>query len=411
LERTAAPPVETVAIDRLFCSPTNPRRNDAAVPHVAASIRRFGWQQPIVARRTGEVIAGNTRLKAAQTLGMTEVPVWWFDGSDLDAIAYGIADNRVAAFSSFDEPVLAKLLEQLRAEDALEGVGFSTDDIDALVAQLREEEARDLVDDGPDEPPTVAISKFGDLWCLGEHRLLCGDSTKATDVNRLLAGATPFLMVTDPPYGVSYDPEWRHEAGLNESACIGKVANDDRVDWTAAYQLFPGDVAYVWHAGRSAGEVAQNLHAAGFEIRAQIIWRKPAFAISRGHYHWAHEPCWYSVRDGRTAKWVGDRSQSTVWDISNRFPDRTEHGTQKPLECMAKPMENHGDRRDSVYDPFMGSGTTLVAAEKLSRQCFGIELDPRYVDVAIKRWQKATGKDATLDGRTFAEVAAERGVA
>src|SRR5262245_48420464 len=167
-----------VSISRLFCSPTNPRRNDAAVPHVAASLRRFGWQQPIVARRTGEVIAGNTRLKAAQSLGMTEVPVWWFEGSDLDALSYAIADNRTHTFSEFDEQALAKLLEQLRAEDSLEGVGYSTEDIDALIQQLREEQDRELTDDGPDDPPAVAIAKTSDLWCLGEHRLLCGDSTK-----------------------------------------------------------------------------------------------------------------------------------------------------------------------------------------------------------------------------------------
>jgi DNA modification methylase len=231
-------------------------------------------------------------------------------------------------------------------------------------------------------------------------------------VNRVLAGAVPLLMVTDPPYGVSYHPEWRHDAGLNDSDCVGKVQNDDRVDWTDAYALFPGDVVYAWHAGRFAGEVAQHLAAAGFGIRAQIVWRKPTFAISRGHYHWQHEPCWYAVRDGRTSKWAGDRSQSTVWDISNRFPDRSEHGTQKPIECMAKPMQNHGGAADAVYDGFLGSGTTLVAAEQLGRRCFGIEIDPRYCDVAIGRWQKLTGKDATLDGdgRTFAQIAAERGV-
>ena len=162
---TSSPAVEIVAIDRLFCSPTNPRLNDQAVPHVAASLRRFGWQQPIVAKRDGEVIAGNTRLKAAQSLGMTEVPVWWFEGTELDAIAYGIADNRTATFSEFDEPVLAKLLEQLRAEDALDGVGYSEDDIDALVQELRDQEEidKDLDDNGAEDPPAVAVAKPGDL--------------------------------------------------------------------------------------------------------------------------------------------------------------------------------------------------------------------------------------------------------
>ena len=407
---SASVPVEIVPISRLFCSPSNARRNDEAVPHVAASIRRFGWQQPIVARRSGEVIAGNTRLKAAQQLGMTEVPVWWFDGTDLDATAFAIADNKTHEFAQWDEAALAKLLEQLRKEDGIDGVGFSTDDIDELVQRLRAEEV-DLDDDEPEEPPTVAASKLGDLWCLGAHRVLCGDATRASDVTQLLAGATPFLMATDAPYGVDYDPEWRHDAGLNSSENVGKVRNDDRVDWTAAYQFFPGDVAYAWHAGRFAGEVAQQLADAGFSVRSQIIWRKPAFAISRGHYHWQHEPCWYAVREGRTSKWTGDRSQSTVWDISNRIADHSEHSTQKPLECMARPIQNHGDAHDAVYDPFLGSGTTLIASEKLGRQCFGLEIDPRYCDLIVRRWQKVTGREATLDGdgRTFAVIAAERG--
>ena len=409
----APPPVETIPISRLFCSPTNPRKNDAAIPHVAASLRRFGWQQPIVARRTGEVIAGNTRLKAAQGIGMTEVPVWWFDGDDLAAVAFSIADNRTHEFAQWDDAELAKLLEQLKKEDSLDGVGYTEDDLDALIQQLRAEEEPDLDDDGPTEPPAVAMSRPGDLWILGSHRLLCGDSTVPASVSRLLGSATPFLMVTDPPYGVSYDPEWREESGLNESNNVGKVRNDDRVDWTDAYRLFPGTVAYVWHAGKFAADLVVNLRDADFEVRSQIIWRKPSLVISRGHYHWQHEPCWYAVRSGQSSKWCGDRSQSTVWDISNRLDDHTEHSTQKPVECMARPVRNHGGLRDDVYDPFLGSGTTLIACEQLGRRCFGLELDPRYCDVIVERWQKATGNEATLegDGRTFAEIAAERGLA
>ena len=411
MSTNSAPPVETVPIARLFCSPTNPRKNDAAIPHVAASLRRFGWQQPIVARRTGEVIAGNTRLKAAQGIGMTEVPVWWFDGDDLAAVAFSIADNRTHEFAQWDDAELAKLLEQLKKEDSLDGVGYTEDDLDALIQQLRAEEEPDLDDDGPTEPPAVAMSRPGDLWILGSHRLLCGDSTVPASVSRLLGSATPFLMVTDPPYGVSYDPEWREESGLNESNNVGKVRNDDRVDWTDAYRLFPGTVAYVWHAGKFAADLVVNLRDADFEVRSQIIWRKPSLVISRGHYHWQHEPCWYAVRGGQSSKWCGDRTQSTIWDISNRLDDHTEHSTQKPVECMARPVRNHGGLRDDVYDPFLGSGTTLIACEQLGRRCFGLELDPRYCDVIVERWQKATGNEATLegDGRTFAEIAAERG--
>lgn len=285
-------------------------------------------------------------------------------------------------------------------------IGFAEVDFEALARSLQ----APIVEDEVQEPPATASTRAGDLWVLGSHRLLCGDSTTPADVTRLLGGARPFLMVTDPPYGVDYHPEWRKESGLSESSATGKVRNDDRVDWTEAYRLFPGDVAYVWHAGRFAGDIAANLGAAEFDVRAQIIWRKQRFAISRGHYHWQHEPCWYAVREGRASKWCGDRSQSTVWDISNRIEDHTEHSTQKPVECMARPIRNHGGKGDDVYDPFLGSGTTLVACEQLGRRCFGLELDPRYCDVIVGRWERATGRQATLDGdgRTFAQIAAER---
>jgi len=223
LDKPASAPVEIVPISRLFCSPTNPRRNDDAVPHVAASIRRFGWQQPIVARRSGEVIAGNTRLKAAQQLGMTEVPVWWFDGSDLDAVAFSVADNRTHDFAQWNEPELARLLGQLRKEDSLDGVGYSTEDIDALIQQLREQEEIDkgLTDDGPDEPPAVAMARTGDLWILGEHRLLCGDSTSLKDVLRVLAGDKASLCATDPPYLVDYTGERPNDSGSRTTtACM-----------------------------------------------------------------------------------------------------------------------------------------------------------------------------------------------
>jgi DNA modification methylase len=189
------------------------------------------------------------------------------------------------------------------------------------------------------------------------------------------------------------------------------------VDWTAAYKLFPGDVAYVWHAGVHAGEVAAGLTSVGFEIRAQIIWSKQHFAMSRGHYHWGHEPCWYAVRKGGRANWCGDRTQSTIWQVQNLNPmggDRDEkatgHGTQKPVELMRRPIVNHTKRGDAIYDPFLGSGTTIMAAELTERFCCGIDIDPRYVDVAVIRWQGFTGQEATLDGdgRTFEQVKAER---
>jgi DNA modification methylase len=249
------------------------------------------------------------------------------------------------------------------------------------------------------------------LWVLGRHRLLCGDSTSQDDVDKLLAGVSPHLMVTDPPYGVNYDPAWRKRAGVNLNARkLGKVANDDRADWLEAWALFPGSVAYVWHAGRHTSEVQQSLEVAGFDMRSQIIWAKDRFALSRGHYHWQHEPCWYAVRGNAGKHWSGDRKQSTLWNINSRDDDGHGHGTQKPVECMRRPIENNSSPGQAVYEPFSGSGTTIVAAEMTGRSCFAIEIDPAYVDVAVLRWQAFTGEDATLDqdGRSFVEVAAER---
>jgi DNA modification methylase len=232
--------------------------------------------------------------------------------------------------------------------------------------------------------------------------LLCGDATAQRDVEQVLRGVSPTLMVTDPPYGVEYDPAWRAKAGVNRSGSkLGKVQNDDRADWREAWQLFPGNVMYVWHAGKFASTVQQSIEACGFEIRSQIIWAKDRFALSRGHYHWQHEPCWYAVRD--SAVWCGDRSQSTLWNIKSRDDDGHGHGTQKPVECMRRPVLNNSSPGQVVYDPFLGSGTTIIAAETTGRIAYGLELNPAYCDVIVRRWQDYTGKAAyrESDGRTF----------
>jgi DNA modification methylase len=249
---------------------------------------------------------------------------------------------------------------------------------------------------------------------LGRHRLLCGDATSAADVARLLDGARPHLMTTDPPYGVNYDPEWRNEAGVSATMRTGKVANDDRADWREAWALFPGDVAYVWHAGVHARTVIESLEAAGFVIRSQIIWAKSRFVLGRGDYHWQHEPCLYAVRKGATGHWQGARDQATLWPISagGDEDEATIHGTQKPVECMRRPIVNNSAPGDAVYEPFCGSGSTIIAAETTGRACFAMEIDPRYVDVAIRRWQVFTGQAAVLAGedRVFDDIAAARGV-
>ena len=388
---------------------------ERAIDKVAASIKEFGWRQSIVVDKDGVIICGHTRLLAAKKLGLTQVPVHVADNlTPAQVKAYRLMDNRSHEETDWDTDLLGPELEDLRALGFdLELTGFDPHEIDDFLSDPDVDDRANLVPGLPENPVTIP----GDVWLCGKHRVLCGDSTAFDAVSRLCGRTKPFLMATDPPYGVQYDPMWREEAGLGQQRQTGKVANDDQADWTAAYTLFPGDVAYVWHAGVHAGEVAIGLVTAGLEIRAQIIWSKQHFAMSRGHYHWQHEPCWYAVRKGRRSNWRGDRTQSTIWQVQNLNPmggDRNEkatgHGTQKPVELMRRPIQNHTKRGDVVYDPFLGSGTTMLAAELTERICYGIDIDPRYVDVAVTRWQDFTGEQATLEagGLTFEEIKAKR---
>lgn len=390
--------VEMRAIDTIAPYAKNPRKNANAIDAVFASIREFGFRQPLVIDEAGVIIVGHTRFLAALKLEMTHVPVHVATGLSAKQIrAYRLADNATNELATWDLELLPVELGELKDEGFDLGLlGFDPEELTRWLSAADDKAGLTDADEVPPLPENP-VTQPGDLWLLGEHRLMCADSTNADDVAKLLDGNTPFLMATDPPYGVDYDPEWRHRSGLNDSDRIGKVANDHRVDWTDAYKLFPGTVAYCWHAGVFSAQVASHLEAAGFEVRAQIIWRKPRFVISRGHYHWGHEPCWYAVRPGRAggSKWCGDRSQSTVWDVAQRDDTGdTVHGCQKPVECMSRPIRHHGGNGDDVYDPFVGSGTTIIAAEQRGRRCFAMELDPRYCDVAVQRWEHFTGKKA-----------------
>jgi DNA modification methylase len=251
----------------------------------------------------------------------------------------------------------------------------------------------------------------GDLWNLGSHRLYCGDATAAVDVSRLLGGAVAHLMVTDPPYGVDYEPSWRRKIGNNNVNRMGSVLNDDRVDWSEAWKLFTGDVGYVWFADRHAAVVQTSLENHGLFVRNQIVWVKTRPVISRGHYSPQAEYCYYAVREGKTAHWEGPKSQSTVWKkIDNREDRGHGHSTQKPVECMLRPIQHNSKEGDAVYDPFVGSGTTIVAAEVSHRRCYAMELDPHYCAVAIERWQNWAGRDAVLGvtGEPYSKVMRER---
>jgi len=385
--------VELRPLDAVRPYANNPRQNDDAVEAVAESIRRFGFRQPIVVDADGVIVAGHTRFRAAQRLGLATVPVHVATDLTADEIrAYRLADNKTAELASWDTSMLSIELDALRGAGIdWTLLGFDEEELAKLLAPAGTEGLTDP--DAVPEKPVDPITKPADLWLLGKHRLLCGDSTSAADVTRLLDGVVPTLMVTDPPYGVEYDPEWRMDAGLTgNTARMGKVMNDDRADWTEAWKLFPGDVAYVYHAGVFASTVQQSLERAGFAIRAQIIWAKDRLALSRGDYHWQHEPCWYAVREGGKGHRTDDRTQTTLWSIPARDDAGHGHGTQKPVECMERPVRNH--LADTVYEPFAGSGTTVIACERTGRACIAMELDPGYCDVVVRRWEEFTGKKA-----------------
>ena len=408
--------IEQWPLDRLLPYAANARTHpDEQVAQIAGSIAEFGFNVPCLVDERGVLVAGHGRLLAAQRLGLSQVPVIQLDHlSDAQARAYRIADNQIALNSGWDDALLSAEVARLKEDGVdLELLGFPEDELDRLLAGLDGEKRGNEDEDVVPEPPVTPISRPGDLWILGRHRLLCGDATRASDVARLLGDVRPHLMVTDPPYGVDYDPSWRNEAGVSATTRTGRVSNDDRADWREAWAVFPGDVAYVWHAGVHARTVAESLDASGFPIRSQIIWSKSRFVLGRGDYHWQHEPCFYAVRKGATGHWQGARDQSTVWMIGGGGDEdaATVHGTQKPVECMRRPMVNNSERGDAVYEPFAGSGTTLIAAESIERRCFAMEIDPRYCDVIIERWQSFTGSKAQLetDGRSFEDVRTERG--
>jgi DNA modification methylase len=415
--------VERWPIERLTPYAHNARLHTSAdLDKIAGSIRKWGWTMPVLADEDGVLLVGHARAAAAAKLGLTSIPVIVARGwSEEEKRAYRLADNQLAARASWDPEQLSKELSELRfAQFDLGLIGFESDQLEKFLGSLGSNGRTDpdSVPKLPDQP----VTRPGDVWVMGEHRIGCGDSTNAADVAQVLIDSQPHMMVTDPPYGVGYDPSWRADRQQNSgNLAQGRVLNDDRADWRAAYELFPGDIAYVWYGALRGEVVAGGLAATGFQLRCQIIWAKQHFTLSRGDYHWKHETCWYAVRDGKASRWQGGRKQTTVWEIPNNNPfgngqreESSGHGTQKPVECMRRPIANNSRPGEAVYDPFLGSGTTLIAAEMSGRVCYGLELDAAYVDVAVRRWQRFTGRDAVHEGssQSFDErlAGAERGL-
>lgn len=375
---------------------THPKAQKEALQGLLAEI---GFAGAVLARETPHglmLIDGHLRTETAVD---AEIPVLILDVDEKEANKILATFDPISAMADSDAAALDALLRDI--ETSNEAVANMLGDLAKEAGCDWAKESGEVVEDEVPEPPVDPVTKPGDLWVLGEHRLLCGDSTNAENVKRLMNGDKPFIMVTDPPYGVNLDQSWRDKALGDRAMGAGNkniVANDDKADWTETWSLFSGDVVYVWHAGKFSDVVMSSLRNSGFEICQQIIWNKSVMVMGRSDYHFKHEPCWYAVRKGKSHGWIGDRKQTTVIDakspnhiMSGSDEDKTEHPTQKPVICMAYLMQNHNG---SVYDPFLGSGTTLIAAEQLGRKCYGMEISPAYCDVIVKRWEILTGKKA-----------------
>jgi len=387
-----------------MAAPYNPRKiSDHDLAALQRSLRFFGAVEPIVCnRRSGRIVGGHQRVKAAEAEGIDSLPVAWVDLDDPSEKQLNLALNRISG--DWDDAALREVLQGLNAEGAdLGPTGFEDTELARLLQTLTD----GATDDDAVPSNVEQRCEPGDLWQLGDHRLLCGDATNAEDVARVLDGATPQLCVTDPPYGVNYDANWRNEAlGDGKDRSIGRVVGDDRSDWCDAWALCPSAVAYVW-SGRGVESIksAQSIIASGYEIRTQIIWKKPYPNIgSARSYHPQHEVCWYGVKRGQRSGWIGDTNTSTVWDCvqagdpyGNSPPEdnRTNHSTQKPVELFTRAIGNH---QGDVYEPFCGSGSGLIACEKLSRKCYALEISPEYCDVILQRWEQFTERKAERIG-------------
>ena len=383
--------IKTAKISEIKLNPDNPRTiSNKDMELLIKSLKEFPEMlnlREIVVDENMVVLGGNMRLLALQKMGVSDCQIRVVNGlTPEQKREFVIKDN--SNFGRYDFDSLANEWSDLPLADW--GVDLPDD---WLKSDAEPADAEPQIDKA-EELNKVWKVKTGDLWQIGEHRLLCGDSTNTKDVTRVMGGGKAILMVTDPPYGVDYDPDWRNRADRANgkpygAGAIGLVTNDTRVDWKEAYLLFTGDVAYVWHCGRSAKEVSQNIEDAGFDIISQCIWAKNNFAISRGDYHYKHEPCWYAVRKGKNHNWQGSRSETSLWEIDKPLKSETGHSTQKPLECMARPIKNNSAVGESVYDPFLGSGTTMVACQNLHRKCYGIEISPDYCAVILQRMADA----------------------
>ena len=413
---------EWIPIDELKPWKANPRKNEAAVKKVAESIKRFGFGAPLLARtQDKELIAGHTRLLAAKALGLQQVPVRFLDLDPADAKLLALADNRLGEIAEWDEQGLARILEELRAQGAeLTASGFDKSEIDRLLAEINATNLADVVEPPVPEVPKVAKSRRGEIYELGSHRLMCGDSTNAEDVLRLMNGDRAPLCATDPPYLVNYDGGNHPQSFAREKA--GKDNNkrwDTYVDPEASVEFFSAflrvalahaltenPAIYQWHASRRQALVEAAWTANGLLFHQQIIWVKTRPILTRSHFMWQHEPCFYGWVEGKPPPLRPEVSgeNTSVWSIDGEQDGI--HPTQKPLEIVTRPIGYHTRAGELVYEPFSGSGSQLIAAAKTGRRCYAMELAPEFVDVARIRWTNFA-RVAGIDPGSGALVAGE----
>jgi DNA modification methylase len=408
--------VEMMAVDRLIPYARNAKlHNETQIAAIAGSIREFGFNNPVLIDADGGIIAGHGRVLAARQLGLAEVPCIALSHlTDNQKRAYILADNRLAEIGGgWDQELLKLELDDLRLEDVdLDGLGFDDASLDELLTGMDDGGTEGLTDpDEAPEPQAEAITRPGDVWVLGRHRIMCGDSTDAGSVALLMAGGMADLCFTDPPYGVDYDGGHAVKGVRRE-----KLANDGDADIYS--RVLPVIFAstketaalYLWFSDSKSAAVTAAVTAAGYEVRNTIIWNKnmAQFGAIGAQYKSKHEPCLYCFKRGNAPVWRGPTNEVSVWDVKRESKNEF-HPTQKPVELAARAMNNSSAAGDIVLEVFSGSGSTLIAAEQTGRRCYAMELSPQYVDVAVRRWQQFTGKVATLEstGEPFPEVGAD----
>jgi site-specific DNA-methyltransferase (adenine-specific) len=375
-------------LDELIPYENNPRDNDDAVDYVAESIKEFGFKVPIIIDKNNVIVAGHTRYKACKKLGINEVPCLVADDLTEEQIkAFRLADNKVAEIATWDFEKLDLELSTLELDMELFGFEIIED----------EEPVEATEDDYEVEVPEEPKAKYGDVYQLGKHRLMCGDSTSIDDVEKLMNGAKVDLLITDPPYNVNYEGATKDKLTIMND----KMDNDNFRQFlldafTCADNVMKDGAAfYIWHADSEGYNFRGACYDVGWTVRQCLIWNKNSLVLGRQDYHWKHEPCLYGWKDGASHNWYGDRKQTTVLDF-DRPSRNAEHPTMKPIPLFDYQIQNNTKKGDIVLDLFGGSGTTLMASEQNERSAYLMELDPKYVDVIINRWEQFTGQKAVL---------------